>query len=76
MMDRRAQQVWIEQWRGATVALAEQHRRELTDLTSDQALAASEALLDCVAFLPIGPDRLATSGLVHQQALFHRRASP
>ena len=42
---------------------------------SDQdALAASEALLSLALLVTIDPDRLVNSGLVRQQAAFHRRS--
>ena len=41
---------------------------------SDQdALAASEALLAMALVIPLKPERITDSGLVQQQALFHRR---
>ena len=67
---------WMAQWRGAAVALAEQRIRELRALTDEDARAATLALLDLGASLPIPPDREKTSGLVIQQALFHRKRAP
>ena len=64
---------WMAQWRGAAVALAEQRARELRALTEEDARAAIVALLDLGASLPISPERERTSGLVIQQALFHRK---
>jgi hypothetical protein len=64
---------WMAQWRGAAVALAEQRARELRALTEADARAAIVALLDLGASLPIPPEREKTSGLVIQQALFHRK---
>lgn len=64
---------WIEQWRSAGPALAEVRRRELAGLSNEAALAATHALLDLAARLPLDPRRLATSGLVTQQELLHRR---
>jgi hypothetical protein len=66
---------WMQQWREAAVALADQKAHELRTMTDVQALAASEALLDIGASLPISPERRMTSGLVIQQALLHRRSS-
>jgi len=68
-----AQKRWVEQWKRAAVALAEQRRRELSELTEEQALAASEALLSIAPLARLHPSRRTTSGLVEQQALFHRR---
>jgi hypothetical protein len=63
----------MAQWRRASVALEGQRRRELRALTSQAALAASDALLSLGATLPLDSSRLTSSGLVRQQALFHRR---
>jgi len=59
-----------------TFALAEQRVRELRALTEEEARAAIAALLDLGASLPIPPEREKTSGLVTQQALFHRKRPP
>ena len=76
MKDDSARAVsWMEQWRAAGSALEEVRKRELGDLTDEQALAATDELLSIASSMPLPPDRLGTSGLVAQQALFHRRAS-
>ena len=67
---------WMAQWRDAAVALAEQRARELRALSEENARAAIVALLDLGASLPIAPEREKTSGLVIQQALFHRKRQP
>jgi hypothetical protein len=67
---------WMAQWRDAAAALAEQRTRELRALTDENARAAIAALLDLGASLPIAPERERTSGLVIQQALFHRKHPP
>jgi hypothetical protein len=67
---------WMAQWRGAAVALAEQRIRELRALTDENARAAIATLLDLGASLPLSPERERTSGLVIQQALFHRKHLP
>jgi hypothetical protein len=72
-VDRRDQEIWMNQWRRATVALEDQRKRELEGLTDQKALAASDALLSLAVTLPIDVGRLTSSGLVRQQALFHRR---
>ena len=64
---------WIGQWKGAGPALAEVRRREIRDLSDAEALAATEELLSLAGCSPFPPERLASSGLVAQQALFHRR---
>jgi len=67
------QRAWMEQWRGAAVALEEQHRAELRALTPEKALAAIDAVLSLVDPRRIPSHRRTHSGLVEQQALFHRR---
>ena len=64
---------WMAQWRSVAVALAEQRICELRALTEEDARAGTLALLDLGASLPISPEREKTSGLVTQQALFHRK---
>jgi len=66
----------MAQWRAAAVALAEHRARELRGLTEDDARAAILALLDLGTSLPLPPEREQTSGLVIQQALFHRARPP
>lgn len=72
-MDAAAQRAWMQQWRSAAKALEEQHQQELSAISDAEALAASDALLSLALVVPIDPDRLTDSGLVRQQALFHRR---
>lgn len=72
-MDAAAQRAWMQQWRRAAKALEEQHQQELSAISDAEALAASDALLSLALVVPIDPDRLTDSGLVRQQALFHRR---
>jgi hypothetical protein len=63
---------WLDQWRSAGPALAELRKRDLRGLTESQALAASEAVLSLATLSPLDPRRREHSGLVTQQALFHR----
>lgn len=63
---------WLEQWTSAGPALAELRRQRLRALTESQALAASEAVLSLATLGPVSPRRRTHSGLVTQQALFHR----
>lgn len=72
-MDEDAARAWMAQWRGAERALAAQRKRELRALSPDDALAASDALLSIAASVALPASRLRSSGLVAQQALFHRR---
>ncbi len=70
------QREWLRQWNEAGPALAAQRREELLHLSDERALAASEALLSLVTTVTLSPRRSRWSGLVEQQALFHRRPSP
>jgi len=67
------QKQWLEQWKSAGVELALERERALRDMTDEQALAASEAVLALADPSKMNPGRRNTSGLVEQQALFHSR---
>ncbi|KAA0254198.1 hypothetical protein FBQ97_06010 [Acidobacteria bacterium ACD] len=69
-----AAESWMRQWKAAGPELEEIRRRELRQLTDEQALIASEAVLSIVPTAPIPRERVEWSGLVTQQALFHRGA--
>ena len=71
-----AQREWLRQWNEAGPALAANRREELMRLSDKRALAASEALLSLVTTVTLNPGRVCWSGLVEQQALFHRQPSP
>jgi hypothetical protein len=73
---RSLEQAWVAKWREAGPALAEQRAQELREMTEAQALAAAEALLSLALVFPLSTSRLTDSGLVRQQALFHRRLPP
>ena len=66
---------WAEQWRDAAGALADQRRRDLRRMSEADALAAAENLLSLAETVILNPARLASSGLVEQQAILHRRTS-
>ncbi len=70
------QREWLRQWSDAGAALAAKHREALLHLSDERALAATESLLALVTTLTLSPRRRHWSGLVEQQALFHRRLSP
>jgi len=74
--DTMTQREWLKQWNDAGLALAALRREELLHLSDERALAASEALLSLVTTVTLSPRRHHWSGLVEQQALFHRRPSP
>lgn len=63
------ERVVVEQWRAAGPALAEVRRRELREMTDEQAAEAVLTLLDLAALLPT---KVGGSGLVEQQRLFAR----
>ena len=75
-MDEAAQRLWLDQWKRAGIALAEQRRLELRALTHDRALAATDALLTLGRPGEIAEERRTSSGFVPQQALFHGRPLP
>ena len=74
-VDSSAQQLWMRQWRSASLTLAEQRKKELREMSAQQALAAADALLSLAPIVALDPSRLTDSGLVRQQALFHRRVT-
>ena len=67
---------WLRQWNDAGPALPENRREELRHLSDERALAASDALLSLVTTVRLNSRRLRWSGLVDQQAIFHRRPAP
>jgi len=71
--DAATQREWLRQWNDAGPALAANRREALLHLSGEHALVASEALLSLVTTVSLSPQRLGWSGLVEQQALFHRR---
>lgn len=75
-LEEAAQREWLRQWNEAGRALAARRREELMHLSDKRALAASEALLSLATMVTLNPGRFRWSGLVEQQALFHRRPSP
>jgi hypothetical protein len=72
-MTSPSEHAWIDQWRAAGVALDEQRASELRALTPERALAATEALLGLANPRTLPEARRTGSGLVDQQALFHRK---
>ena len=68
------QREWLKQWIDAGPALAAHRREELRHLSDERALAATDALFSVAT--TVSAKRLGWSGLVEQQAIFHRRPSP
>ena len=66
------QKQWLEQWKNAGVELAAERKKALRRMSHDRALAASDALLALADPSKLSPARRKSSGLVQQQALFHR----
>jgi hypothetical protein len=54
--------------------LEELRWKELAALDARRALEASDMLIDAALRVPLPPHRRTWSGLVEQQALFHRRS--
>lgn len=63
-------ETWREQYRATSEALERIRAQELAALTEEEALRRIKSLR---AFGPIWRERPAWSGLVEQQAVFHRR---
>lgn len=66
------QRRWLQQWRAAASALAEQKADELASLTEFEARKATLDLLALAEMAPLPSERLHNSGLVEQQRIFHR----
>lgn len=63
------QRQWMAQWREAAIAMEESRHRELTSLTQEEALRASEAVQ---SFTKPWRRPEPRNGLVEQQAWFQR----
>ncbi len=61
---------WAQTWEETGEVLAAVRRAELTAMTAEQALRATENLLSLGAETPVSAERRHRSGLVEQQALF------
>jgi hypothetical protein len=70
------QRGWMAQWSAGRTALVAQRASELRALSNEGALAAADALLSVGMLTTLSDRRRTSSGLVHQQALFHRRVAP
>jgi hypothetical protein len=67
---RERNRQWVEQWRETAIFLDEVKRDELANMTEEEGWRALEAAL---SLAPHYPRRSRTSGLVKQQAWFHKR---
>lgn len=72
-MDRELERRLILQWVETGKLLDEIRRQELRSMTEDQARQASENVLSLAGNFPLPARRVTWSGLIEQQALFHRR---
>jgi hypothetical protein len=66
-MDPSVERAIVQQWKTAQAALREVRKRELAELSDEDALRAADALLGLVAHLP---PKDGPSGLVEQQRRF------
>ena len=76
MLTETQRRAWMAQWNAARRALHAQHAGEIRALSNEGALAAADALLSVGALAAVSEGRRTSSGLVRQQALFRRQATP
>jgi len=76
MPSETQQRAWMAQWNDARQALQAQHDGEVQGLSNEDALAAADALLTIRNLEAVSEGRRTSSGLVRQQALFRRQATP
>ena len=67
------QAAYIKQWAETGRLLEEQRWTELARLDPEEGIKASDALIEAALAVPVPRTRHAWSGLVEQQAAFHRR---
>ena len=72
-MTRDAARAYVRQWADTGRLLEQQRWRELSSLTQERALEASDALIAAALGVPLPLSRRTWSGLVEQQALFQRK---
>ena len=65
--------LYVRRWDETGRLLDQQRWRELSTLSPERALAAAGALIDAALRVPLPAARRASSGLVDQQRLFHRK---
>lgn len=73
-MTHADQRAYVKRWVETAGMLDELRWRELRKLDDAVALAATDQLIDAALRVSMPPARRAWSGLVTQQALFHRLA--
>ncbi|MEO8681700.1 MAG: hypothetical protein ABI665_21825 [Vicinamibacterales bacterium] len=72
-MTRDQARRYLRRWDEAGRLLDEQRWHELPTLSPERALAAASALIDAALRVPLPAARRASSGLVDQQRVFHRK---
>ena len=75
MVSRDAARAYVQGWAETGRLLEEQRWAELAALSSSDALAASDMLIDAALQVPLPDHRRKWSGLVTQQDVFRRRPS-
>jgi hypothetical protein len=73
MVTRDAARAYVQQWAETGRLLEAQRWAELAALDEASARAASDMLIEAAVRVPLPLARRAWSGLVEQQAAFHRR---
>ena len=66
------ERAYVQRWVEAGRLLEEQRWQELRTLSLERATAASDALIELAIRVPLPEARRIRSGLVEQQAVFHR----
>jgi hypothetical protein len=72
-MTRDAERAYIKRWVETGNLLEQRRWQELRALDDRRALEAADYLIDAALKVPLPSARRTSSGLVEQQALFHRR---
>lgn len=73
-MTREAERAYVKRWVETGPLLESIRWRELRMLDDARALEATDYLIEAALRVPLPLSRQKSSGLVEQQALFHRRA--
>lgn len=71
-MTLEEQRAYVQGWKETGRILEEIRWRELREIDDRAALVATDSLIEIGAMTPISERRRSWSGLIEQQALFHR----
>ena len=71
-MTDEASRAYVRQWVEAGRVLEQQRWQELSALSRERAVEASDALIEAALRVPLPAARRTWSGLVDQQLAFHR----